>query len=114
MSNPVVLHTSKNKAGETSEGAFFHKVLKFTASLDPASVATIVSAEQNMTFTGLKAGDIPIALQTPVAMATLQCVPVRVDAANTLVVKCTNPTAGAIDIGAGQSITVTVLRPSAN
>jgi len=98
--------------GETAEGGFAFKVVKFTASIDPASVAANVSAEQNFTFTGLKAGDIPVGLDTPVAMATLQVVPVRVTADNTLVVKATNTTAGAINIAAGQSITVVAIRPS--
>lgn len=98
--------------GETADGGFTFRVVKFTASIDPASVAANVSAEQDFTFTGLAAGDIPVGLQMPVAMATLQVVPVRVDAADTLTVKATNTTAGAINIAAGQSITVTVLRPS--
>lgn len=106
------LTLGKAQIGETVDGGFPFTVVKFTASIDPAAVLTAVSAEQNFTFTGLKAGDIPIGLQTPVAMATLQTVPVRVDSDDTLVVKATNPTAGTIDIAAGQSITVTVLRPS--
>lgn len=98
--------------GETAEGGFMFRVVKFEADVDPASVAANVSAEQDFTITGLKAGDIPLHLGQPVAMATLQVVPVRVDADDTLTVKATNPTAGAIDIAAGQTVTVTCLRPS--
>lgn len=98
--------------GETADGGFMCKILKFDASVDPASVAAGVSAEQDLTITGLKAGDIPIGLESPVAMATLALSPIRVDADDTLTVRATNPTAGAIDIAAGQDITVTVLRPS--
>jgi len=102
----------KIQAGETVDGGFPVTLLKFSASVDPASVAANVSAEQNFTFTGLAAGDIPIGFETPVAMATLQVTAVRVDAADTLVVRATNTTAGAIDIAAGQAVTVTVLRPA--
>lgn len=98
--------------GESVDGAFKFQLLKFTsAAIDPASVAAAVSAEQNFTFTGLKSGDIPFALETPAAMATLQTVPTRVGADDTLTVRCTNPTAGAINIAAGQTVSVTVLRP---
>ncbi len=97
--------------GETVDGGFNLALLKIAATVDPASIAVNVSAEQDFTVAGLLAGDIPIGMESPVAMATLQCVPVRVDADDTLTVRCTNPTAGAIDIAAGQDITVTVLRP---
>ena len=98
--------------GDTADGGFMFQTLKFTnEAIDPASVAANVSAEQDFTFTGLKANDIPIALETPAAMATLQTVPTRVGADDTLTVRCTNPTAGAIDIAASQTVTVTVLRP---
>ena len=107
------LTTGQVQIGETVDGGFMVKLLKFTASVDPASVAANVNAEQNFTITGLKAGDIPIGLETPVAMATLAVDGVRVDADDTLVVRASNPTAGAIDIAAGQSVTVTVLRPVA-
>jgi len=106
------LTTGELQVGETANGGFTFGVSKFSASIDPASVTAAVSAEQNFTITGLKAGDIPIALELPVAMATLQVVPIRVGADDTLVVKATNPTAGAINIAAGQSVTVTVIRPS--
>lgn len=102
----------KMQVGETVDGGFFFSVYKFTnTAIDPASVAANVSAEQNFSFTGLKSGDIPIALETPVAMATLQTVATRVGADDTLTVRCTNPNAGAINIAAGQTITVTVMRP---
>lgn len=101
----------KVQIGETADGAFPFQVLKFTASIDPASVAAATTAGQNFTFTGLKAGDIPVALEVPSAMESVAWVPVRVSADNTLRVTGTNATAAAIDIAAGQSCTVTVLRP---
>jgi hypothetical protein len=100
------------QVGESAEGGFMVKILKLDATVDPASVAANVNAEQDFTVTGLKAGDIPIGLESPVAMATLALTPIRVDADDTLTVRASNPTAGAIDIAAGQDITVTVLRPS--
>ena len=101
----------KVQIGESEEGAFPFQVLKFTASIDPASVAANTTAGQNFTFTGLKAGDIPVALEVPSAMESVAWVPIGVRADDTLRVTGTNATASAINIGAGQSCTVTVLRP---
>ncbi len=106
------LGVGKLQLGETIDGGFPFTVLKFTnTAVDPANVLANVSAEQSFAFTGLKVGDVPIALETPSAMATLQTVPTRVGAVDALTVRCTNTTASAINIAAGQTISVTVIRP---
>lgn len=98
------------QAGETGNGGFSFKVVKFQASVNLASVAAAVSAEQNVTITGIKSGDIPIHLDSAAGAATLGVYPQRCGADNTLTVRCTNTTAGAIDLGA-LTMTVTCLRP---
>lgn len=104
------LRLGQAQIGETADGGFPFQVLKFSASVGLASVAANVSAEQNVTFTGIEAGDIPVNLNMPVAGATLQTIPIRCGAANTLTVKCTNPTAGAINLAA-MDMVLTVIRP---
>lgn len=98
--------------GDTKDGGFFFKMLKFSQSVTLASVAAATTAEQNLTFTGVLSGDLPIALDSSVAAATLGVYPQRCGAANTLTVRCDNSTAAPIVIGAVTAI-LTVLRPIA-
>lgn len=96
--------------GEQVNGMLEYR--EFLVSVDAASVATIVAANQNFAVTGIAVGDIPLYICAPeattagVSMTPMgPCVTV-----NVLVVRCTNPTAGAIDLGAF-NYRVGVLRP---
>lgn len=72
----------------------------YTPSLTPASVATIVVAEQTFTVTGLTTADKVIV--NPPAIATAVGISgVRVSAADTLAIRFVNPTAGALVPTAG-------------
>ena len=104
------LHIGKAQVGKTVDGAFPFTLHKFSASVNLASVGAAVSAEQDVTITGIKSGDIPICLDSAAGAATLAVVPERCGADNTLTVRCSNTTAGAIDLGA-LTMVVTVLRP---
>lgn len=72
-------------------------VIVFQVSLTPASVATIVCAEQALTITGILAGDILAYAANSVAMATaVSAAAGHVSAANTIALAYCNPTAGAL------------------
>lgn len=88
---------------------------EFLQTIDLASVATIRAVNQSVTVTGLAIGDIPLYLGQPEGLtADVIVVPMGapVLAANTLVVRCCNPTAGPID-AASAAFIVGVLRPAA-
>jgi hypothetical protein len=68
----------------------------FTLTMDPASVATITTAEQTFTVPGLKVGDW-VGASKPTNTVGVGVVNCRVSAANTLAVTFVNPTAGAVD-----------------
>lgn len=76
---------------------------------DPASVATITTAEQAMTVTGVKPGDI-VFVTKPTLTAGLAVAGARVSAADTVQVTFVNPTAGAID-AASETYRVFWFRP---
>ena len=75
----------------------------YTATLTPASVATIVAEEQVFTVPGLKLGDVVVGggpqydLTTAVSANNM-----RVSADDTLAVSFTNPTAGPLVPAAGE------------
>ena len=98
------------QAGETNSGGFPFKTVKFSATVDLASVAANVSAEQNVTIADIKSGDIPVHLNAAAGTATLMVYPQRCGADNTLTVRCLNPTASPID-HTGATMVVTCLRP---
>lgn len=88
---------------------------EFLQTIDLASVATIVAANQSVTVTGLAIGDIPLFLAVPEGLiAGIAVVPMGAPilAANTLVVRCVNPTAAPVD-AASASFIIGVLRPAA-
>lgn len=65
--------------------------------LTPASVATVVAAEQSFTVNGLQVGDIVSGFHLDGAIGTaVSATSARVSAANTLAVIFNNPTAGAL------------------
>lgn len=72
-------------------------IVVFQISLTPASVATIVCAEQALTVTGILATDVLVVAANSVAMATAVSATVgHVSAANTIALAYCNPTAGAL------------------
>jgi hypothetical protein len=67
-----------------------------SVTIDPASVATITTAEQTFTVPGLALGDFVVASK-PTNTAGLGVSSCRVSAANTLAIQFVNPTAGSVD-----------------
>lgn len=85
------------------------KIIVLTASLTPALIATITSAEQNFTVTGLAVGD-SVLVTPPGLTAGGSLTGARVSAANTLTLTFTNPTAGSVTPLAGAH-SILVFRP---
>lgn len=78
-----------------------------SVTFNPASVATITSAEQTVTVAGLKTTDRVILAGYTITSGTgLAITGARCSAANTLSLMFTNPTAGAVD---ASSATVNLL-----
>ena len=81
-------------------GTAITKIVVYSQTVTPASVAAITVAEQTFTVTGLTTADKvfvnPAATGNSTGLAG-----VRVSAANTLAVSFVNPTAGALTPGAG-------------
>lgn len=78
-------------------------------TFDPAAVATITTAEQSLTVTGLKTGDM-VFWQKPTNTAGVGVVNMRVSATDTLQVTFVNPTAGSVN-AASETWTLLVIRP---
>lgn len=85
------------------------KMMAISVTWDPAAVATITTAEQNVTVQGLQVGDLVI-WQKPTNTAGAMPVNARVSAANTLSVSFVNPTAGSVN-PASEAWTFVILRP---
>ena len=79
-------------------------------TIDPASVATITTAEQTFTVPGLLPGDF-VFVNKPSNTTGLGVCNARVSAANTLAISFVNPTAGGVD-AASESWKVFWVRPS--
>jgi hypothetical protein len=79
------------------------------ATLTPAEVATITSAEEEFTVTGLKVGD-QVQVNPPGLTAGASLSGARVSAANKLALTFVNPTAGGVTPLAGV-YTIQVFRP---
>lgn len=99
--------------GETADGGFVFRVVKFTISVDPASILANTIAAQTFTVTGVKPGDLVVGFNQPAAWdaSAAVFVPLYIDTADEVEVKGINTSAGAVDVPAG-NLTVTVLRPS--
>ncbi len=82
-----------------------------TVTIDPASVATITTAEQTFTVPGLAVGDM-VFVNKPSLTAGLGIAGARVSAANTLAITFVNPTADAVNAGS-ESYRVLWVRPDA-
>lgn len=80
-----------------------------TVTINPASVATITTAEQTFTVPGLVVGDMVFA-NKPSLTTGLGVANARVSAANTLALTFVNPTAGAID-AASEVWSILCVRP---
>jgi hypothetical protein len=72
------------------------KVAVISVVIDPASVATITTAEQTFAVPGLEVGDV-VFVNKPTLTAGLGIAGARVSATDTLAITFVNPTAGAID-----------------
>lgn len=72
------------------------QIAQLTASLDVASVAANVSAEQTFTVAGLAVGDLVFVIK-PSLSAGLGVVNARVSAADTLAITFMNTTAAPVD-----------------
>lgn len=79
------------------------------ATLTPAEVATITTAEQTFTVAGLKTGDF-VSVNSPSLVAGVALANARVSAANTLALTFVNPSAGNVTPAAG-SYKIFVVRP---
>lgn len=89
-----------------------------SVSINPASVAANITAEQTFTVPGLQVGDM-VWVNTPAVgtgaeqmNAGLGVCGARVSAADTLALRFNNNTAGALDAGTA-TYTVLVMRPGA-
>lgn len=83
-----------------------------TVTIDPASVATVTTAEQTFTVKGLKVGDF-VYINKPSNTTGLGVVNARVSAADTLALTFMNTTAGAVD-AASESYSVLWIRPDSS
>jgi hypothetical protein len=86
-------------------------IFMIQVTFNPASVATVTTAEQSLTVQGLAVGDM-VFWQKPTNTAGVGVVNMRVSAANTLQVTFVNPTAGGVD-AASETWTLLVSRPEA-
>lgn len=68
-----------------------------TVTVDPASVATIVAAEQNVALQGLEVGDAIVAFPAAALTAGITVRASIVGTADQFSFRCVNPTAGAVD-----------------
>jgi hypothetical protein len=64
---------------------------------NPAAVATVTTAEQTVTVTGVLPGDVVVSYNKPTNTAGAMPINARVSAANTIAVSFVNPTAGSVD-----------------
>lgn len=87
-----------------------YKMRAVQVIFDPASVATITTAEQDISIPGVKVGDIVLAVNKPSLTAGLGICNARVKAANMISVQFVNPTAGAVD-AASETYTFVIGRP---
>lgn len=103
-SGAVTMPTSLSVGGGTA----VTKIVVYSQSLDPVSVAAATSAEQTFTVTGLATTD-KVFVNKPTVTAGVGIVNARVSAANTLALTFMNATAGAID-PAAETYTIIALR----
>lgn len=86
------------------------RIFAVQVTFNPAAVATVTTAEQTVTATGVKTGDI-VYWSKPTATAGVGVVNARVSAADTIALTFVNPTAGSVD-PASETWTFLVFRPT--
>ena len=86
------------------------QLLKFTATIDPASVAAGATSEQTFTVAGVQVGDLIFEVIKPTHTVGVVVAGARVPAANQVAVALANPTIGAVDAPA-ETWTFMVARP---
>lgn len=86
--------------GIGASGTELTQIKVYSQTITPASVAAATVAEQTFTVTGLTTADKVIVNAAAIANST-GIAGVRVSAADTLAVRFTNPTAGALTPTAG-------------
>jgi hypothetical protein len=84
-----------------------------SVALSPAAASANTTGEQTFTVPGLRVGDIIVGVSKPTAQAGLGIVGARVTAANTVGITFSNNTAGGITPTAGETYSITWLRPDA-
>ena len=100
---------SSNPTSETK----ITQIMLYSVVINPTSVATITTAEQTFTVTGLQVGDVILAVNKPTTTVGVGIVNMRVSAADTLALTFVNPTAGAVD-PASETYLVVAMRAVAN
>lgn len=86
------------------------KLFAVSVTFNPAAVATATTAEQTVTVTGVKVGDVVVSYNKPTNTAGAMPVNARVSAADTIAVTFVNPTAGSVD-PASETWTFVIGRP---
>lgn len=86
------------------------KMFAVAITYDPAAVATITTAEHDITVPGVQVGDIVIAVNKPTHNTGVTLGNARVKAADTVSVQWVNPTAGSVNPGS-ESYTIVIARP---
>lgn len=77
-------------------------IRQFTATFDPASLAGTTSRDDAITFTGVLATDLVLAVIPPAAvLASVVVQNCRVTGTDTVTARLTNPSAGAVDVLTG-------------
>lgn len=107
FSGPIVSIKGFKPASSSSQAMTYIK--SGTVTVDPASLATLSSSETSVAISGAATGDIVI-MNPPASLETgLTFSGARVSAADTVLVRLTNVTAGSVD-GASRSWTYTIIR----
>lgn len=77
-------------------------VRAFTATFDPASLASVTARDETVTVTGVKSGDIVVSFRGPDALESKYVVKgARVSADDTIVMRADNQSAASIDPASG-------------
>jgi len=109
----VVRDGRPNAAANSTSETKINQIMLYSVTINPASVATITTAEQDFTVTGLAVGDVILAVNKPTLTVGLGIVNARVKAADTLSLTFVNPTAAAVD-AASETYLVVAMRATAN
>lgn len=97
--------------GPPGIGSPYDAIFTVSASLTPASVATVATAEQTFTVNGIQATDLTLLASYPARTNSVAPVECRASAANTIAITYVNPTAGNLTPPAG-TYSFLVVRPA--